>query len=509
MFGKTIFSRVFFTNLATVLIGIVILGSLQMVLVSNYISRQSENTLSKNADSIINLINNGISQDNLSSVLNGFSKSGSLHIIVVDANGDMIVNTTDSGYWQDQRRKSIDTEYLREVLSGRKVTAVGNMNGAFNDTMFTLEVPILSEDHRIFGAVLVSAPIPQRRSMFMEFFKILIFSALVVLFVSFILSYMLSKILANPIKRVSYRAKEFASGDMKVRVDIDRVDENVTELTELADAFNNMADEIEKSEDIRMNFISDVSHELRTPMTTIGGFVDGILDNTIPPEKEKEYLRVVRDEVTRMSRLVNTFLDITRMQTDKVNLAITHFDVNEVIRLIIIGLGPKIEKKNLQIELEFDSDVCYVRADADKIKMVISNLIDNAIKFTYDGGMIRISTKPQGNEVLINIYNTGIGIPIDKQKIIFERLYKADQSRSINKSGTGIGLYIVKSMLLAHGKDVKVNSVEGEYAEFSFCLDKGKMPQKNLYRNEFDDDVEYYNIEGDFSDIMTSDPNEK
>lgn len=509
MFGKTIFSRVFFTNLATVLIGIVILGSLQMVLVSNYISRQSETTLIKNADSIINLINNGISQDNLNSVLNGFSKSGSLHIIIVDANGDMIVNTTESEYWQDGGRKSLDTEYLREVLSGKKVTVVGNMNGAFNDTMFTLEVPIIGEDHKIFGAVLISTPIPQRRDMFMEFFKILLFSGLVVIFICFILSYMLSKILANPIKRVSYRAKEFASGDMKARVDIDRVDENVTELTELADAFNNMADEIEKSEDIRMNFISDVSHELRTPMTTIGGFVDGILDDTIPPEKEKEYLRVVRDEVTRMSRIVNTFLDITRMQTDKVNLTITNFDVNEVIRLIIIGLGHKIDKKNLQIELEFMSEICYVRADIDKIKMIITNLIDNAIKFTFDNGVIRISTRPRGNEVLVSVYNTGIGIPEDQKINIFERLYKADKSRSLNKGGTGIGLYIVKSMLLAHGKDVSVNSVEGEYAEFLFCLDKGKQPQKNTYRFELDDNTEDYTIQKDSSDITIIDSEDK
>ena len=120
----------------------------------------------------------------------------------------------------------------------------------------------------------------------------------------------------------------------------------MTEITELADAFNNMADELEKSEDIRMSFISDVSHELRTPMTTIGGFIDGILDDTIPPEKQKEYLSIVKDEVTRLSRLVNTFLDITRMQSDKVNIVKSDFDINEVIRLIIIGLGPKIDKKN-------------------------------------------------------------------------------------------------------------------------------------------------------------------
>lgn len=491
MFGKTIFSRVFVTNLATVLIGIIILASLQMVLMSNYITKQEESTLSKNADSIVGLISNGISQESLNSVLNGFSKSSNSHIIVTDVSGRVLVNTKESGYLQNgsKEKESLEPEYLHEVIMGRRTTFVGTMNGLFNETMFTLEVPVITNAGReVYGVVLISVPVPQRRHMLVELFKILLFSALVVILVSFILSYMLSKILANPIKRVSSSAKEFAKGDLSSRVEIDRVDENVTELTELADAFNNMADELEKSEDIRMSFISDVSHELRTPMTTIGGFVDGILDETIPPEKQNVYLKIVRDEVTRLSRLVNTFLDITRMQTDKVNLTVSNFDVNEVIRLIIIGLGSKIDDKNLNINLEFETDVCYVKADADKIKMVITNLIDNAIKFTNEQGTITVATEYKGSEVQIRVHNTGVGIPSEQKKIIFERLYKVDKSRSINKEGTGIGLYIVKSMLAAHGKDIKVNSVEGEYAEFVFCLEKGKALPKNGYKLESDDE---------------------
>ncbi len=477
MFGKNIFSRVLFTNLATVLIGIIILASLQMVLVNNFISKQIENNISKNADSIVSLINNGISQESLSSVLTGFSRSSSSHIIITDSDGTMLVNTADSGYWSG-RERSIPTDELHEVLTGKRTTSIGTMSGAFNETMFTLEVPIMSSDkNKVFGSVLISTPMPQRRSTINEMFKILLFSALVVIIVSFVLSYMLSKILANPIKRVSTSVKEFASGNMKSRVEIDRFDESVEELTELADSFNNMADAIERSEDVRMSFISDVSHELRTPMTTIGGFVDGILDGTIPPEKQSSYLKIVKDEVTRLTRLVNTFLDITRMQSDKVNLTMSNFDINETIRLIIIGLGNKIDAKDLDINLIFDRDVSFVRADADKIKMVLTNLIDNAIKFTYDKGKITIETHPKGGEIWISVHNTGVGIPAEQQKIIFERLYKVDKSRAINKEGTGIGLYIVQSMLAAHGKDIKVDSVEGEYARFTFSLDRGKEPK--------------------------------
>ena len=479
MFGKTIFSRVLFTNLATVLIGIIILASLQMVLLNNFISRQSEEHLSKNADSIVSLINNGISRENLESVLTGFSRSNGNHIIIIDSDGTALVNTTDSGYWSG-REQTIPLDELREVLSGSRRSVMGTMDGAFNETMFTLEVPIFSSGREsVFGAVLISTPIPQRRSNLYEMFKIVLFSALVVFIISFILSYMLAKMLANPIKRVSSSVREFAGGNMTSRVEFDRVDENVEELTELADSFNDMADTIERSEDVRMSFISDVSHELRTPMTTIGGFIDGMLDGTIPQDRQRSYLKIVRDEVTRLSRLVNTFLDITRMQSDKLNLSITDFDINETIRLIIIGLGSKIDAKHLEINLMFDRDVRYVRADADKIKMVLTNLIDNAIKFTYEKGTITITTRPKGGEVQISVHNTGVGIPKEQQKIIFERLYKVDKSRAINKEGTGIGLYIVQSMLSAHSKDIKVESVEGEYAKFTFCLDKGKENKKN------------------------------
>ncbi len=475
MFGKTIFSRVFFTNLVTVLVGIIILGSLQMVLMSSYVSKESEHTLMKNADSIVSLINNGISMENLNSVMNGFSKSSNTHIIVTDANGEILVNTSDSGYLSSNK-SSISSEYLKDVLSGKMTSVVGSFGGLFNETMFTLEVPITNSEigDAVLGSVLISTPAPERQKMLMELFKILIFSVVVVIIVSFVMSYMLSKMLSNPINRIGKTANDFASGKLESRVELSDSDENVKEITDLAETFNNMAFELEKSEDIRNSFISDVSHELRTPMTTIGGFVDGILDDTIPPEKQKYYLQIVRDEVTRLSRLVNTFLDLTRIKADKLELNISSFDINEVVRLLIIGVSPRLEEKKINVNLEFETDKCYVKADEDKIKMVLTNLIDNAIKFTYPDGDITIRTAPKGGEILVSVKNDGVGIPEDEQKMIFERLYKVDKSRGVNKEGTGIGLHIVKGMLAAHHKEIKVRSVEGEYAEFYFTLDKGK-----------------------------------
>ena len=213
-------------------------------------------------------------------------------------------------------------------------------------------------------------------------------------------------------------------------------------------------------------------------MTTISGFVYGILDDTIPPEKQKEYLTIVHSEITRLSRLVNTFLDITRLNSDKMVIHQTNFDINETIRMVIISLEKKLEDKKIDVDLKFSDQYCYVRADSDSIKRVLTNLLDNAVKFTYPEGKITVTVTPKQQEVYISVHNTGCGIPEEQQRMIFERLYKVDKSRSENKEGTGIGLYLVKQIIRAHGKNIIVNSKEGEYAEFVFNLSAGRRPDK-------------------------------
>lgn len=477
VFGKTIFSRIFIINIISVLVCIIILGSMQTVLVTNYIARQSEESLGKNADSIVALIQNNISMESLSTILRGFSRSSQSHIMVIDDRGNVLVNTSDSGFVHNVPAY-IGGEYSRVVLSGQRNSLIGTLGGIFNETMFTLQVPIMGNSNRAAGAVFISIPIPERQKMTHELFRILLFSTIAVLIVSFLLSYMLAKRFSMPIKSIRNSAKEFAQGHLDARVGENATKSDIGEIAELAETFNNMAFELEKVEDIRKSFISDVSHELRTPMTTISGFVYGMLDDTIPPERQKEYLKIVYDEVTRLSRLVNTFLDISRMQSDKMEMHKTNFDINEAIRLTIIGLEKRLEEKQINVSLNFDSSSCYVHADSDSIKRVLTNLLDNAVKFTNRNGEISVTVRPKQQEVFVSVRNTGCGISAEQQAMIFERLYKVDQSRSVNREGTGIGLYLVRSILRAHGKNIRVNSVEGEFAEFIFSLDRGKAPVK-------------------------------
>ncbi len=475
---QSMFSRIFTINIISVLLCILVLGSTETVLMTNYITRQSEDYLSKNAETIRSMIQGNISTEGLSNLINGFARAMGCYIIVFDAQSRVIACSTQS-HLVRKPPVFLNGDSTRAVLSGHQNSTIGTLGGIFDETMFTLQMPIKDNAGATVGAVSMSRPIPEHQKMKYDLIKMLLFSSVVIIIFLLILTYFMASKISVPIRRISESTKEFAKGNFSVRVEEDADEATVYEIAELAEAFNNMAAELEKSEEIKNAFISDVSHELRTPMTTIGGFVSGMLDDTIPQEKQKEYLKIVYDEVNRLSRLVNSFLDITRLRSDKMDLKMTSFDINELIRIVIIGLESKLEERKIEVELNLDTESCYVFGDRDCIMRVVTNLLDNAVKFTYDGGNITVTVTQLQHEVKISIRNTGCGISEDQKQMIFQRFYKADKSRSLNKGGTGIGLYLVKNILSAHGKNITVESVEGQYAEFIFTLDKGKHRRRN------------------------------
>ncbi len=478
MNGKSMFSKIFSINMISMLVCIIILGSTQTILLTNYLANQNEEYLNKNVETVVNMININVPMESLSNVVNGFAQATGSYIAVIDNKSRVLISSTVTPFVEDTPF-FIDEDYTRTVLSGEKYVMIGTMGKLFSETMFTLQVPILGKNGDVLGAVSVSRPIPEHQKAKYDLFKILLASMIVIILTSLVLSYFLAKKFSVPMNNISKSTREFAKGNFSVRVDEETESSDVYEIAQLAQAFNNMAAELEKSEEIRQSFISDVSHELRTPMTTIGGFVSGMLDDTIPQEKHKEYLEIVHGEISRLSRLVNTFLDITRIKSDKMILNNVNFDINEVIRLCIISLDSQIEEKDLNVELKFEDEICFVYADKDSITRVLTNLLDNAIKFTNSGGNITVATHSVQHEIKVSVRNTGCGISKEEQSMIFNRFYKVDKARSENKEGTGIGLFLVKNILLAHGKDIFVDSIQGEYAEFSFKIDKGKLKNMN------------------------------
>jgi signal transduction histidine kinase len=226
-------------------------------------------------------------------------------------------------------------------------------------------------------------------------------------------------------------------------------------------------------ENSRKSFVANVSHELKTPMTTIGGFIDGILDGTIPPEKHRQYLKIVSEEVSRLSRLVRSMLNISKYETGEVKLKITSFDVTSLAVKTLLLFEGQIEKKKIEIK-GLDSPPLYMEGDVDLIQQVVYNLVENAVKFVNEGGYIAFKFEYQNENAVFSIKNSGEGLTQDELPKVFDRFYKTDESHGKDKTGVGLGLAIVRSIINLHGGNILVRSAKGEYTEFSFSLKAGE-----------------------------------
>ena len=275
-------------------------------------------------------------------------------------------------------------------------------------------------------------------------------------------------------------AKEFAAGHFDVRVPVNGNDE----IAELAETFNNMAASLEHNEEMRRLFLANVSHDLRTPMTTISGFIEGILDGAIPPENTNHYLEIIAGEVRRLSRLVNSLLDITRIQAGERKFNMAPFDICELAREIIITSEQRLEAKKLDVVFDADSDNMFVNADRDAIHQILYNICDNAIKFSNEGGRYEIGIHEKSGKVTVSVFNEGIGITAEDLPYVFDRFYKSDRSRGLDKTGVGLGLYIARTIIEAHKEKIWVESEYGKWCRFSFTLQKTTSPRESAVQRE-------------------------
>ena len=291
-------------------------------------------------------------------------------------------------------------------------------------------------------------------------------TALIVLAVAVVATVLLTRRQTETLRELSRAAKQFAHGDFSARINPDGAGD---EVAELATAFNNMADSLDRSETLRQEFIYNISHELKTPMTTIAGFMDGMLDGTIPAEKHAYYMQTVSDEVKRLSRLVRSMLDISRMKSTGQALQKTRFDVTETLGRTLLTFEQKIDEKHLDVQVDIPDRAVWVLANEDSITQVIYNLIDNGVKFAEQGSPFRLTVATTGGKALVSVANTGPTIPPEELPLVFDRFHKSDKSRSQDKTGVGLGLYIVKTILGSHGEDITVTSRDG-VTTFTFTL---------------------------------------
>lgn len=362
----------------------------------------------------------------------------------------------------------MDSMVMNSVELYGYFSETGTLDGLYLDgTYFTYGTPVTNGSGEFIGAIFASINTENTENFFSGLIGYAIAVLIVVLLFSWIIAYILSYMLVRPIREMRSVVREFSSGNFESRIKIRGHDE----LSELGAAVNDMADSLDQLEKMRSSFVTNVSHELKTPMTSISGFLEGILDGTIPPEQQKHYLTIVVNETHRLSRLVKSLLYMSKIEAGVEKPKTQDFDFAKTLTDVIVMLEPSISAKNIELEgIDWDLSI-KTNADPDMIYQVAYNLIENAIKYTPQNGKICFSFKSDSRHY-VSVRNFGAGIPADDISHIFERFYKVDKSRGLDSKSTGIGLYIVKTLLKIHGQDIKVISDGSTYTEFQFTLEK-------------------------------------
>ena len=479
---KSIFSKYFTVISLIIVVSFAAMGGMQMLFSTQYWVDEKRQLLEENAVNVSSLISARatwagtttggetryeIETQSLTAFLNMLAGAIDSHVIVVKNDRHVLLcSGEDTG-------PCVGEAVPAEIpMDGRDFFEVGKLGGLYDTRQYTVGRPI-EKDGATLGYVFVSASASGMSEYLRNNLQVFFLSALGVMTLTFIALYAMTYRLVRPLRQMAAATRSFGAGDFSYRIPVHGKDE----VAELATSLNNMAISLSSVEDMRRSFVTNVSHELKTPMTTIAGFIDGILDGTIPAEKRDYYLKIVSDEVKRLSRLVKSMLDLSRIDSGQLHINPVRFDLTEVACTALLSFEQRIDQKDVTIEGLEDCPRVEVTADYDLIGQVVYNLIDNAIKFTNEHGIVRITVEKNNGRVTCSVRNSGIGIRAQEMPHIFERFYKTDRSRSLDKTGVGLGLYIVKSVINLHHGEIVVRSVEGEYCEFRFWLpDTGLAP---------------------------------
>jgi len=366
------------------------------------------------------------------------------------------------------------TEQIWRVLSGSEIRVQGLIE-ELGSGVVTIGVPWYGTgmfDQRVMGAVLLHISVDSLKVDYSDLVRYACVAGVLAMIIGSFLALVIARTQSRPLKQINDAVTAFAGGDFERRVEI----KGDSEMARLGASFNQMAEEISNLDESRKNFVANVSHELRSPMTCIQGYVQGMLDGTIGDGERATYLNTVLSETQRLTKLVGELLDLSRIESGKVPLNKTVFDVNELILSVLFKYEQKIEDKNIQMDISFKEQPCYVLADSARITQVITNLIDNAVKFSQNGRSMMVWTHTVDAQVFVTVKNEGHGIPADDLPFIFERFYKVDKAHT-SGMGTGLGLSIVKKILEQHEQGITANS-SGSMTTFVFTLEKAEMKKE-------------------------------
>lgn len=474
---QSLYWRQLALTIGMVLLTLILLGTGFFTISYNYIRNETAATMEENLSLVADISANYIEGERLS-LFGDFrqlariaASASDTDFLICNAKGEALL-TTDTAL--EGKSFSISREIRDAVLHEDGFRGVGDMGGLYAERQFFVALPIFSKySGEIIGIAVAITSASGLMELWRGALELFWMIGLTVLVIAFLASSYTTMQQVQPIHAMVQATRRFAGGNFETRMyDYGRTDE----IGELVASFNAMADTLQQTEQQRRDFIAGISHELKTPMTTIAGYTDGILDGTIPPEKQEHYLRIISNESQRLSRLVRRMLEVSRLQTLDIARDKKKFDICESMRRCIISMEHKIRLRELEVEAEIPDEPLLVLGDTDLITQVIYNLLENAVKFASPGSTLELAIEENNDKALVSVANMGETIPADELPHLFERFHKSDKSRSADKDGVGLGLYVVKTILEQHGEKIVVTSEEG-LTTFTFTVQLAKKEE--------------------------------
>ncbi len=484
---SNLFRKYFLVISMVIFLSFVILGGALLFFISNSWVEEKDLLLKENTESVAQvtseLVESGYMKENetgalilIYNTLSTLSTSVDADIYITNLKGDIIFcrdlisssTIVAPGSCVIHNKYKVPETIIEETLEQGHYSDVNTFGGVFLSPHLIVTKAIYASGKCI-GIVVAAQPVAALLGPYViSVLRMFAFASLLALAIAFLTVYFMIYKVTMPLRQMSRATKRYAAGDFSFRVDVKGDDE----LAELAQGFNAMAKELATLESSRRSFVANVSHELKTPMTTIGGFIDGMLDGTIEEERRPHYLKIVSDEIKRLSRLVTGMLNMSKIEAGELKLNPTEFDLRSLIFNSLLAFEQLIEQKSIDIKGLDRMESLPISADKDMIAQVVYNLIDNAVKFTPQGGYIDFEAKipKDKNKLSVSITNSGPGIDPEELGKVFDRFYKADKARSFDSKSAGLGLFLVKSILDLHGGSIEVESEEGSYTRFRFTL---------------------------------------
>lgn len=475
---KSFFNKYYYLCIAFLVITILVMGTFMLVFSTQLFRNENFTYINNISETVISNVesqyskNHNIKDDGIKNTLEDFSNTYNISFFIFDSYGNFLISSEEN----DENLKDVNfSDSFLNIYNGKVYFKVGYINGITKELSvcyvkhFKTSGSEITDSQQSFY-ILATAPADSMNRFFRSLFIAFAGAAIFITAVSAVLFYNIARKLSEPFNKVAETAENFIRGDYSLKLPVDETEE----FKRLAMSFNEMAEIISKNDTIHKTFIANISHELRTPMTTIGGFIDGILDGTIPKDQRKHYMLLVSDEIKRLSRLIRTMLNISKFEANEMVINYENVNISDIAVQTVFMFEKKIEDKRVDI-LGLDCDTIVIEADNDLMHQMFYNLIENAVKFVNQNGTITFDLSSNLKIASIKIKNTGDGLSEDEIPKIFNRFYKTDESRSADASGIGLGLSIVRSIVYMHSGEIAVKSIKGEYTEFIIELPVNKF----------------------------------